>query len=104
MQPARQKPLRLREAAEQIGYSERGLRQIVERSRQKNLGYAVDGPTIKFMQAGKNSTILFKQEWLDEFIDLHTVDPSKAVPFRAPIRKKQCAHAARPASKYGLWS
>jgi hypothetical protein len=102
MQPASQKLLRLKDAAERIGYSETGLRHIVDRTRRKSLGDAVSGPTIKFMQAGKNSTILFKQEWLDEFIDLHTVDPSAAEPVRTPARKPRGTATPRPPFSFGL--
>jgi hypothetical protein len=53
------KMLTLREAAEQLGYTETGLRKIVDRKG------------IKYFQAKKWGTIKFKPEWLDEFVEQH---------------------------------
>jgi hypothetical protein len=67
--------LNLREAADALGYTVKGLRRIVERSRAKARGARIRGPTIKFFQAGEHSPIKFRGEWLEEFIAAHTVDP-----------------------------
>ena len=74
-QHMRTEMLSLREAAALLGYSERGLRRIVERSRQKSQGIRVAGPMIRFFQTAASAPIHFKQEWLDEFIATHTIDP-----------------------------
>jgi hypothetical protein len=36
------------------------------------------GATIKFFQADKGAPIKFRREWIDAFIDEHTVDPTAA--------------------------
>lgn len=70
--------LSLEEAAEMLGYSVKGLRKIVLRSKAKAQGARTRGPTIKFLQAGKGSPIKFREEWIEEFIDQYTVDPTTA--------------------------
>jgi hypothetical protein len=72
----RARMLGLREAADVLGYSERGPRRIIERSRQKAKSVRLTGPTIRFFQTTPSAPIRFKQEWLDEFIAVHTVDPT----------------------------
>ena len=68
--------LSLREAAEYLGYSEDGMWKLVKRSRRRASGAAVGGPTIRFFQPSRGACIRFKREWLDEFIEQHTVDPT----------------------------
>jgi hypothetical protein len=71
------KLLSIREAAEMLDYTEKGLRKIVERSRAKAAGARTRGPTIKFFQTSKGAPIKFRPEWIEEFIDENTVDPSE---------------------------
>ncbi len=49
--------LSLKEAAEILGYTERGLRKIVERSKAKSNGVRTHGPTIKFFQTEPSAPI-----------------------------------------------
>src|SRR5690242_5289734 len=95
--------LSLKEAAELLGYKgDHALRQIVERSRAKARGATTKGPTIKFVQPSKKSPIRFKREWLMEFIDEHTIDPSRAVvAAQKPERKKEARETPIPWS-HGL--
>jgi hypothetical protein len=80
----------LQEAAEALGYSVKGLRKIVDRSRAQTRGLRTRGPTIKFFQAGERSPIKFKPEWIEEFIAGHTVDPTPpAKKAKAPSRPPQ---------------
>jgi len=58
-----------------FGYTEKGFRKIIDRSRAAAKGELVRGPTIKFFQPGKRAPIKFRQEWIDEFIDDNTVEP-----------------------------
>ncbi len=60
--------LTLPEAAKLLGYTEKGLRNIVERSKRARAGQRVDAPTIEFAQAGVRGAIRFRREWLDAFI------------------------------------
>jgi len=71
--------LSLQEAAEALGYSVKGLRKIVDRSRSRARGVRTRGPTIKFFQAGEHSPIKFKPQWIEEFITGHTIDPAPPV-------------------------
>ncbi len=70
--------LDITEAAKRLGYSPKGLRKIVERSRAKANGSPTHGPTIKFFQAGPRGAIRFRPEWLDSFIAENTIDPHAA--------------------------
>jgi len=81
--------LSISEAAEYLGYTAKGLRRIVDRSRAAASGSRTSGPTIKFFQAGKNAPIKFRQSWLDEFIEANTVDPSAARPQAAKPPKRK---------------
>lgn len=80
----------LREAARILGYTEKGLRKIVGRSRARAAGARTHGPTIKFFQTGKGGLVKFRPEWIDEFVDQHTVDPSEPAkePAARPRRKR----------------
>lgn len=66
----------LEEAARLLGYTAKGFRKIVDRSRAKAAGHRTHGPTIPFFQATKGAPIKFKVEWIDAFISEHTVDPA----------------------------
>jgi|GEM_PF-2902074 len=67
--------LSLQEAADALGYTVKGLRRIIDRSRARARGLRTRGPTIKFFQAGEHSPIKFRREWIEEFVADHTVDP-----------------------------
>jgi hypothetical protein len=77
--------LNLQEAAETLGYTVKGLRRIVERSRAKARGVRTRGPTIKFFQAGEHSPIKFRREWIEEFIVGHTVDPGNGKEHKSAV-------------------
>lgn len=66
--------LSLQEAAEKLGYTTKGLRKIVDRSRAKANGAETRGPTITFFQTTKGAPVKFRPEWIDEFIEAHTVE------------------------------
>ena len=69
--------LRLKEAAEYTGTTVSGLRKLVDRKE------------IRYFQRKAHSPILFKSEWLDEYIEQHTHQPRKfeARPGRQPKPK-----------------
>ena len=69
------KLLSLQEAADALGYTVKGLRKIVDRARAIAHGARTRGPTIRFFQTVKGAPVKFKFEWLEEFIEQHTVDP-----------------------------
>jgi hypothetical protein len=78
--------LSLQEAAEALGYSVKGLRKIIDRSRARSRGLRTRGPTIKFFQAGGHSPIKFKPQWIEDFINGHTVDPIPTPQAKRPAR------------------
>jgi hypothetical protein len=61
--------LNLREAAAYLGYSADGLRKIIQRTKRRQAGVHVAGPTIEFSQAGKKGSLRFRRKWLDDFIE-----------------------------------
>jgi hypothetical protein len=65
----------LEDAARMLGYTAKGFRKIVDRSRAKAAGHRTHGPTIRFFQATKGAPIKFKPEWIEAFIAEHTFDP-----------------------------
>lgn len=67
--------LNITEAAEKLNCSTKGLRRLVDRSRRRAKGDGVSGPTIKFFQARRSSQILFREEWLNDYVESCTVDP-----------------------------
>jgi hypothetical protein len=75
----------MKEAAEYLGYSVDRLRKLIQRSRKRAKGSPVEGPFIKFFQIGQGE-IRFKREWLDEFVEAHTVDP-EATPLVAKQKR-----------------
>ena len=85
------KLLTLQQAADALGYSVKGLRKIVDRSRAKASGVRTRGPTIRFFQPAKGSPVKFREEWLEEFVEQHTVNPGDGV---APPRKQARAEVA----------
>jgi hypothetical protein len=72
--------LNLRQAAQYLGYTTNCLRKIVSRSHRSHNGQSVHGPTIDFFQSSPKSTIFFRQEWLEQFIEKHHVQAG--VPIR----------------------
>ena len=81
--------LDLRKASAYSGIPTRTLRQIVQRSRRRADGICVHGGTIQFHQDRPGSRILFKPQWLDDYIAATTVDPT------APKTKVQIAKEKR---------
>ncbi|KKL20402.1 hypothetical protein LCGC14_2455810 [marine sediment metagenome] len=73
------KLLSLEEAATALGYTVKGLRKIVDRSRARAHGARTRGPTIKFFQTTRGAPIRFRPEWIEEFIVDHTVDPDEGM-------------------------
>ena len=67
------KLLSLQEAAEKLGYTVKGLRKIVDRSRANANGAETRGPTITFFQTSKGAPVKFKEEWNEKFIEQHTI-------------------------------
>jgi hypothetical protein len=67
----------LEEAARLLGYTAKGFRKIVDRSRAKAAGHRTHGPTIRFFQATKGAPIKFKVEWIEAFVIEHTVNPQE---------------------------
>ncbi len=72
----------IQEAAEVLGYSVKGLRKIVDRSRAKANGARTRGPTIRFFQSCRGAPVRFKEEWIEEFIEHCTIDPGNGVPMK----------------------
>ena len=72
----------------------KGLRKIVDRSRAKALGGKTRGPTIRFFQTTKGAPVKFKQEWLEEFVQQHTVNPDNELPQR---KQRKRLHEEQPA-------
>jgi hypothetical protein len=84
--------LNLQEAARYLGYTANYLRKIVGRSRRSHQGRSVRGPTIDFSQGDTKSTIFFRREWLDQFIEKHHVRaemPARAAHCKRPKRRSQ---------------
>lgn len=83
--------LSLGQAAEAIGYTVKGFRKIVDRSRAKSRGARTRGPTIKFFQTSKGAPIKFRPEWIEEFIDQHASDPDSPVVTERPAKRRKTA-------------
>ena len=81
--------LDLKEAAAALGYTVKGLRKIVDRSRARAHGARTRGPTIKFFQTSRGAPVRFRPEWIEEFIDEHTVDPDDGTVSRRRGNKKR---------------
>lgn len=81
--------LDLREASAYLGISEKKLRKIIERSRKRAEGISGQGKTIQFQQDGPGSQILFKREWLDEYLSATTLDPTASRTKIQVTREKQ---------------
>lgn len=73
------KLLSIQEAAGALGYTVKGLRKIVDRSRARAHGARTRGPVIRFFQTVKGAPVKFKPEWIDEFVEACTVDPLNGV-------------------------
>ena len=74
---ATERMLHLREAAEYIGMTASGLRKLVGRKE------------IRYCQRKSHSPILFKPEWLDEYVAKHTLIPKDELPPVAPRTRKK---------------
>ena len=82
--------MNLIDAAAYVGIQPRTLRKLIDRSRSRIKGVPVGGPTIQFFQASRGGAILFRQAWLDAYIDAGTHRPDTA-PILSGARKR--AHA-----------
>jgi len=75
-------------AARLLGLSVSGVRKLVDRSRKTAKGESVRGPVIRFHQARPGGPILFRPEWIDDYVDGHTVDtPPTHTPPTSRTRK-----------------
>ena len=90
----------LQEAAEYLGYTAKGLRNLVDRTRGSLEGAQTEGPTIRFFQATKGGPILFRKEWLDQFVREHQVEACAYPP--APPRPARRTGTARTARSRGF--
>jgi hypothetical protein len=52
-------------------------------------GVAVQGAVIRFAQDGPGAEIIFRREWLDEFVAKTTADPEAEPTIAAGIQKKR---------------
>ena len=85
--------LNFKQAAAYLGYTEHGLRKIVNRTQRSREGQHTTGATIEFCQSGRKGTLFFRREWLDQFIESHRVRPG--MPSRPQVRKRS-ASSTRP--------
>ena len=81
--------LSLEEAAAVLGYTVKGLRKIVDRSRSRAHGARTRGPTIKFFQTSRGAPVKFRPEWVEDFIDKHTINPERGAPKSNGTKKKK---------------
>jgi hypothetical protein len=82
----------LSEAASYLGMTHWCLRKIVARSRRAALGDSIRGATITFFQASPHSSIKFRREWLDAYIDAGKVTcPREVHQQKKATREKQAA-------------
>jgi hypothetical protein len=96
--------LDIRDAAAFLGYKgTKALRKIVDRSKAQAQGARAKGPTIKFFQVGPRAPIRFQRQWLLEFIDDHTVDPSMAATGSKPVKRKRCLPDASHGFDSAFW-
>ena len=79
----------MQNAADALGYTVKGLRKIIDRSRAKAKGARTLEPTIKFFQTVKGAPVKFKEEWIEEFIEEHTIDPNNGHPTRKNGKKRK---------------
>lgn len=67
--------LSIADAAPLLGLTIHGVRKLVARSRRAADGEPVKGRTIAFLQDGRGSTIRFRPEHIQEYLDRITIDP-----------------------------
>jgi hypothetical protein len=82
--------LSLAQAATLLGYKPSGLRKIVNRTK-----HGGQGATIRFFQIGRGR-IKFRREWIEEFIQAHTIQPKPIL--RSPAQKR----SRKPKEEYRL--
>jgi hypothetical protein len=86
--------LSLKEAAAYLGYAESGLRDVVTRSRlQMAAGLP---PDLQFAQGRHKGKLLFRREWLDNFVEV-AASPQDLRP-----TKRKSAAAPTPAATQPL--
>jgi hypothetical protein len=88
--------LTLGEAAAELRMSASGLRKLVNRSK-RNLARG-KAAIIKFSQHGQ-SRILFRREWLDEYIEAGVAEPVEVVPVE---RRRAVRMVGTVERKYGF--
>lgn len=79
------------DALDYLKMSDRSLRDIVQRSKEKLKDKCVAGPTICFFQIHAKGAIKFRREWLDDFIRRYTHNPH-AVARRPPEVRRSKTH------------
>ncbi len=79
------------EAARILSMSQRNLRKVIRRSRERIEGRLTSGPVIRFFQCQPKGAIKFRRSWLDEFIQANSHDPKPQclVPPKPRRRKKK---------------
>lgn len=82
------KLLSIKEAADALGYSVKGLRKIIDRSRAQANGARTRGPTIKFFQSSPRAPIKFRPEWIEQFVNQCTIDPESGSAASRPVVRK----------------
>jgi hypothetical protein len=78
--------LNLVQAAAYLGITTDTVREIVTRTKASRAGQPIKGPTIEFFQNQKKAKILFRQEWLDDYIEQHHL---KAGASRLPSKQQR---------------
>jgi hypothetical protein len=68
----------MKEAAEYLHCSVSGLRKLIDRSKRRQRGHAVKGPTIMFQQPYPGADIRFRRNWLVQYIEKTTCRPEVA--------------------------
>ena len=80
----------IKTVAKQLGMTISGLRKLVAKRE------------IRYFQHGKHGRILFRPEWVEEFIERHTHAPKMEDVAVSRPRKKKDKPALFPASKHGF--
>ena len=79
--------LSLEQAAILLGYSVIGLRKLVGRR------------VIRYFQSRPHAPVKFRREWIDEYIDAHSIEPG--APLVTPAQRKR---KAPPLPAGAFWS
>jgi hypothetical protein len=71
--------LNIQQAAEYLGYSVSGVRKLMQRYRHGQ-------PGLQYSQLVRGGKILFRQEWLDGFLERNKVYPIEPQPKQRRIK------------------